>query len=364
MTIGQNLLDIIGVLIGFITVMLLLSLVITALVQTTQATIRLRARNLKKGIHVLINNVLGGKTKENKKKAANLLNARNLAVMSTAKDPNKLWSKLKGSQVSYIDIKELKKAIGYAKLELKNEQIKELKSGINEMWGRLEKQLNKRFLLFIRIISIAWAIIIAFYFQVSTPKLLSELSTDPNLRTQYLAEAIDLKNEMKERLGVITDYQDISEQALSRLEKKYPELKEKLEEASGIDKDKNLLLEELEIVLEDEKTNIAAIQESYEEILDELYMEQKKKNLEQVRAVTAILGRLNINPWQDELEFYYKEGTFQWDNIIGVLITAIFLTFGAPFWFSRLQEVLKLKDALSEGIKPEKKKKDKQDQNR
>jgi hypothetical protein len=80
-----------------------------------------------------------------------------------------------------------------------------------------------------------------------------------------------------------------------------------------------------------------------------------------VRAVTDVLGRLNINPWQYGPEFYYEDGTFQLKNIIGVLITAIFLTFGAPFWFSRLQEVLKLKDVLSEGIKPEKKKKDEKD---
>ena len=30
-----------------------------------------------------------------------------------------------------------------------------------------------------------------------------------------------------------------------------------------------------------------------------------------------------------------------------VLITALLLTFGAPFWFERLQDVAKLRDALS-----------------
>ena len=59
MTFGQNLLDIIAVLIGFIAVMLLLSLLNTALVQATQAIIRMRGRNLKNGIRTFMYIVQG-----------------------------------------------------------------------------------------------------------------------------------------------------------------------------------------------------------------------------------------------------------------------------------------------------------------
>lgn len=351
MTFGQNLLDTIGVLIGFISVMLLLSLLVTALVQATQSTIHLRARNLKKGIHALIDNILGGETKMNKEKAANILNARNLAIM-------------KRSPVSYIDIKELKKAIGYAKLGLKDEQIKKLKSGINEIWVRLEKQLDKRFLFLIRLITIAWAVIIAFYFQISAPDLLHKLSIDPNLREQYVAAALNLTDEVGAKLIETKEYQDVSEEAILRLEKQYPELKENLEEVSGVGKDKDALLEELENVLEDEVTDNVGILKSYEEILDELYQEKRERNLEQVRAVTEMLGRFNINPWQYGTKFYFKEGILQWKNIIGILFTAVLLSFGAPFWFERLKDVIKLKDTLSKGIKPEEKnKKNKKSQN-
>ena len=43
----------------------------------------------------------------------------------------------------------------------------------------------------------------------------------------------------------------------------------------------------------------------------------------------------------------------QWGNVIGVLVTAILLSFGAPFWFERLKNVVKFKDALSKGLKME-----------
>lgn len=342
----MTILDILGILTGFIAVMLLLSLIVTALVQATQATIRLRARNLKKGINSLIENILG-ESKDNKQMAAEILNAKNLAVMGRTKDPNKLTSRLKGSTVTYIDPKELPKAIDLSMLQLKKEQIDKLKSGINEIWERLELQMKKRFLLFARIIAIVWAVLVAFYFQVSAINLLNKLSVDPNLRAQYMTAATDITEEMGVRLEAIKDYQDVSELALMRLEKQYPELKESLEEVSGIGKDKDSLLEELIDVLEDEAPDAASIVESYEKILDDLYKEKTELNLEQARAIEEMLGRFSIYAWQYGTVFYIKEGSLQWNNIIGILITAILLSLGAPFWFERLKDVAKLKDTLT-----------------
>ena len=47
-------LDILGVVIGFAVVMLLLSLLVTALVQATQHLLRLRARNFEYGLRALL----------------------------------------------------------------------------------------------------------------------------------------------------------------------------------------------------------------------------------------------------------------------------------------------------------------------
>jgi plasmid maintenance system antidote protein VapI len=188
---------------------------------------------------------------------------------------------------------------------------------------------------------------VAFYFQVNAINLLNKLSVDPNLRAQYMTAATDITEEMGVRLEAIKDYQDVSEQALVRLEKQYPELKKRLEEVSGIGKDKDSLLEELINVLEDEAPDAASIVESYEKIIDDLYKEKTELNLEQAREIEEMLGRFSIYAWQYGTEFYIKEGSLQWNNIIGILITAILLSLGAPFWFERLKDVMKLKDTLA-----------------
>ena len=73
----------------------------------------------------------------------------------------------------------------------------------------------------------------------------------------------------------------------------------------------------------------------------------------EMAAAMGKLSKYDISGWPLGWKFYYKSGSVEWANLVGVLITAILLSFGAPFWFERLKEVLKLKDTLSKGIKPE-----------
>jgi hypothetical protein len=54
MDFDQGILDIIGAFIGFISIILLLSVLVTSLVQAFQSSLRLRARNLKKGLQSIV----------------------------------------------------------------------------------------------------------------------------------------------------------------------------------------------------------------------------------------------------------------------------------------------------------------------
>jgi len=351
MTFGQNLLDTIAVLIGFIAVMLLLSLLNTALVQATQAIIRLRGRNLQNGIRTLMY-IVQGENKKHKDWATDILNARNLSIKITHKFKNKFTSWIAGSAVSYIDPKELPNVLDSLKKDIGEKSIEELKSGISKYWERVEKYMEKRFLFLIRLLSISMAVLIAFYFQVSTPDLLHKLSIDPDLREKYVTLALNMDDKMEAELSEVLKYQDVSGLALQRLEARYPKLKEKLEEVSGIGKDKNSLIEELRMVLEDDVSDAIGIIKSYEEILDELYKEKMEKNLEQARNAMQMVGKFNIRPWQYGTGFYYRKGKIQSENIVGILFTAVLLSFGASFWYNRLREVLKLRDVLSRITKP------------
>jgi len=362
MNIGQSIFDILSIIIGFITIVLLLSLVVTALVQATQATIRLRARNLKKGINALLDNVFGNiesiknknnnglAAKNNKELAAQVLNSSNIAILGKKKDPNSFWAKIKGPTVSYIKPEDLPQALMNAGIQLDREKVRKVKVTFDKLWGQLEK----RFLFNVRIITIGWALIVAAYFQVSAPELLRNLSVDPALRASITAETEDIVNKVKENLETLSDWQEVSEKALQRLEDKYPDLKEHFEEVSGIGDDKETLIEELNNVLTDSNINKSEITETYESILDELYNEKKQAALDQANSTMNLLAKFNITGWSKGVDFYVLSGDIQWNNVIGIIITAALLTFGAPFWFERLQEVTKLKDMLSEGIKPKK----------
>jgi hypothetical protein len=351
---GQNLFDIIGVLIGFVTVMLLLSLVVTGLVQAIQAGIRLRARNLKKGLEALLETVIG-ESKANKNIAAEILNANNFLVIGKRKDPDSFISRLKGSIVSYVDPQQLFKLL-HTKLASHKDLNKEIFSKINDYWKVLELQMEKQFLKYIRIITIVCALAVAFYFQVSAPDLLNKLSIDSEYRAKIVAEAVKLTDESGEKPKLILNYQDVSLLALADVEEKYPNVKEALEEVSASGKTKSELLGELDDVLADKIPDVAEVKKYYEQRLDKRYEEEGERAQEQIQRATDMLGQFQINGWQYGWAFYTKNKAIQWKNIIGVIITMILLTFGAPFWFEQLKNLMKLKDTLSKGIKEEEKK--------
>jgi len=69
-----------GVLIAFVTVILLLSIVVMGVVQATQAVLRLRSRNLMQGVAALLKKHSGGNltNSEYRGEAARVLNSPNL----------------------------------------------------------------------------------------------------------------------------------------------------------------------------------------------------------------------------------------------------------------------------------------------
>ena len=354
MDLTQGLFDIIGIIIGFISIILLLSMVVTSLVQAFQAVVHLRARNLKRGIQSIIENIWNVNPQESNEFALKTLNAKNICILDRKNDPTTKINRLIGPKITYIDPKELPQALKEAGLDLNEESKKEVLDRFDKIWNQLES----RFLFRIRLITIAFSLVVAAYFQISAPALLSKLSLDDVYRAKIVADA-----EGNKILGSIPVYENVTEKALAMLEAEFPEVEEKIEEASGVGEGKDSLIAELDYVLADLAENKEEILDRYNELLDSLYAEQKEAALKQAEAAISTLSKYDITGWPQGIVFYHKNGSIKWANIVGVLITAILLSFGAPFWFDRLQDVIKLKDALSKGIKPEKDKtKEKPDQ--
>ncbi len=224
---------------------------------------------------------------------------------------------------------------------------KDVDDRIDKLFPRMEDNLRKRFQYEIRVVSVLSAFLVAVVFQVSTPALLQRLSTEPQFRAQYLASVDKLRDSTKASLEQLGKHEDVSDEALRRLQKEHPTLAGQFEEASGKGNSKRDVLAELDLILSDLPEQREAILEEYELVLDELYMEQNQAAVDALLSATGELATLDIEPWAHGSDFYVTGGRIQWANVFGVLLTALLLTFGAPFWFERLQDVAKLRDALS-----------------
>lgn len=292
------LLDVIGTLVAFISVILLLSILVTATVQLIQAVLRLRARNLMKGLAQLIMKAkdiaapsgigwLRGDAATAKRDAAALLNDANIALVNKVKNPqNWLHYWVLGPKVSWVEPDEIiqpaQKIDGIDKT--KAEQIgKDLE--------RASEKLRDRFQLTIRAITFAVGLLIAFGFQVSTPELFSDLSEQPAIQKKIAADA----DELFAKLG--SQFQADSSQ-----------------------------------------------ENQASKSVDELGKE--------VASIVDDLSQYRLEVWGDK-DFYFNppsdDGSrgLNLPNLLGVFLTAILLSLGAPFWYEQLRNALRFRDLLS-----------------
>jgi hypothetical protein len=344
---GHSLFDFIGIFIGFVCIILLLSIAVTTMVQTIQAGLRLRGRNLQRGIRAVIETVYGTEGLDTKTLALKALHSKNICILGRIdEEPEKKFKRRLGPPVSYIDPEDLPKALESAGLDdaEQYDRAAEIIEAFNRMW----KQLENRFLWIIRIVTVFCAIVVAGYFQVSTPALLEKLSKDAAFRDRAadVAEGI-------EKPVVFPTHEELSDKALATLEGEFPGLEEKIEEASGIGSSKAAIVAELDSILADMGEGKDKIIERYNELLDGLYAEGKETALKEAGDAPGMLATLDITGWREEWGFYFKSGSVKWGNVIGVLMTAALLTLGAPFWFEQLKRAMNLRDILSKGIKKE-----------
>jgi hypothetical protein len=194
--------------------------------------------------------------------------------------------------------------------------------------------------------------VVACYFQISTPALLQRLSTDPQYRDLAAKAGKELADEAPELLQAGTNYANVSARALEQLTAKYPTRVEDLKRVSWPGEAREDQVAELEAALKSfpvtERRQVIA---EYRKLLTNLREEASAASVTQREKLKAKLAKFDITPWPHGGAFFRSPS-----NIIGILITAAFLTFGAPFWYGRLRELIQLRDALKPGEKPSEKK--------
>ncbi|MEW5925507.1 MAG: hypothetical protein AB1746_16115, partial [Candidatus Zixiibacteriota bacterium] len=329
----SNLDDILGLAIGFTTIMLILSLVVTALLQVLQNILRLRFNNLAYGIKAVLQSTLeNNKITLKQIKKEILVPPLKESCESILVQPKKTW----------IEPDELiEKISSVGDLLLSQADIDKIKKKFVAGYD----YMNKRFQTMLRYWAFVLAFLVAFSFQVDSLDLIKRLSSDPELQARLEETARRLVGEEGTDAFKVLTYEDISDSALILMQAKYPDLAGQLEQASGIGEDKQDIIDELNgIMAEEMPEKRAEVIEEYESLLDNLHREQIAEGIDRYQKYTGELAVFDIR--------LFKYGfKYSLIHLPGILITAIFLSFGAPFWFERLRELIKLKDTLKPEVK-------------
>lgn len=269
-------LDVLGILIGFATVMLLLSLLVTGLVQAVQAGGGLRRRNLQWGLERVLHDALGFQEADARTAAKAVIETIIAGKPSpgAAQRKRSLASRVWNPAPSWIKPDELIQRLSDAGHPVAEEANQKQ---VVERFKQSEDYLSKRFAYHVRFVTIPIVFVIAAAFQISSIELLGRLSKEAEFRQMLVSEAEGLVADIEPGIRNAPRHQDVAGAAL---------------------KD---------------------VQET------------------QVR-----LNALKIELWPRGWAFFGNP-----TNILGVVLTGILLTFGAPFWFEMLGQLVRLKDVMS-----------------
>jgi hypothetical protein len=370
--------NIIGTLLAFVTIMLMLSLIVTSLVQFFQATLRLRARNLLVGVAAVIQHhhpqPVGATGWSLRGEPHLLLAAQALnkteASLKKLPDPNATRRILMGPPVSWVDSDDLARAVvetlpAPAPVGQGNNApppgvpatpaAATTEADVQKTFEAMEPAMSKRFQFIMRVWTVACSFVIALVFQLSTPDLLKELPSADAKRQAILAAVPNLASDTTRKLAYSTD--NVLEESIKRLAEKFPDYKELFEEVSGDSTSKQAMMNEMRGVL-GSRPNRDAVLSEYSSIIDSLSQTAASAAYATSKQLIDQLDTFGISPKLDNFEFYVaappttgagktSNRVIHWNHIAGVLITGILLSLGAPFWFEQLKNLSGLRDAMA-----------------
>ncbi|MCK4790112.1 MAG: hypothetical protein KAV87_40615 [Desulfobacteraceae bacterium] len=250
------------------------------------------------------------------------------------------WLPRMAPKTSWI-LKEELEMLLYEQFEKHKELTTEVIEKAMCWFSRMERGLSQRFNVIVRCITFGCALFVAVVFQVSAPDVLKRLSTDPQYRAKVEMETANLVSKYETDYAELISYEDVSTKALEQLQYNHPDLQETLEEVSGIGNTKDDILDELSVVLEDNPQRQSLVFE-YESMLDKLHREGYEQAAKMMEESVGTLALFDITPLSQGAGFYCNI-----QNLLGILMTTVLISLGAPFWFNTLRRLVNLRDTLA-----------------
>ncbi len=227
---------------------------------------------------------------------------------------------------------------------------------INRWFDPVMDRVSQRFVTHTRIWTIIFSVLVAFALHLDALKLVTQLSTDAELRSQLVASANALTKKANDILaapatGPSAEYV----QAMKRLIKTHPTELAVLGEPSGfadLAGGKEWLLTRLQTagIQDAEKW-----QREYETLVPQAALLDAADNLRSIWK-DKLIFQLIPDPYPTPWYSYWTPG---WLHFWGILASAALLSVGAPFWFNTLKTLTSFRPVLAGKEQQERKEPDK-----
>jgi hypothetical protein len=339
-------------LIGFATVMLGVSLIITILTQMISALLGLRGTNLRWGIQTLLENASPDLKDCAKTVAFDVLNHRLVSDSTFSKFESffgrwRLATAIRPEELIDIIVR-LQTDSSYGET-IKNKE-EEIKKVVTDWFDSMMDRVGQRFAMSMRYWTVGFAIVLAFVLHLDGLALLNKLSRDQTVRANLVAAANAVIHETENVLGAngTTNLFSLSTDQLKQLE---PGATKGLTNAPKI-----LSREAAFLWLRSQLTNTAdadRILSLYGQLVTSNTVARAPELMGSIGIIQTELAQAGLGLVPDYKRIDWRDYSPFRLSFWGMLISAGLLSLGAPFWYNGLKTLLSLRPALAARVKKE-----------
>jgi len=232
-------------------------------------------------------------------------------------------------------------------LNLVKKKTLKLKSNFEGWFDTVMNRTTDRFVIHTRIFTIVFAILLAGGLQIDSLELIKTLSTDVALRNALIKSA----DRTLDRAGEILLSKSIPVEALESVRDKFEALKAKTIPNTLATRNDGLAWLTSELA---ESGKLAEIKEAYLKEFDRLTpqrLERLGKYMLEVKDQVEVSSLVFLpGSWSAYLNSWKKIG----GHIPGIILSALLLSLGAPFWFNALRSIATLRTILAGKTDPSK----------
>lgn len=319
-------------LIGFAGVMLLLSLLVTAIVQAAIAVLNLRGENLRWGVEILADKILPELSGDAKKKAEI---ARAILLDPAVSPDERLATAIRSDELIRLLSAHLARTDQQAHAALqKGQEMGDLKAWFDTVMDRT----TERFVAHTRYISVGVAVVLAVVLQIDSLGILKQISGDHALRAS-------LVQNVESTLKLADDSQAHETGLAGRAIKAVIDGKGPGEDLVTRSAGLRWIKEHVPAAERD------AVVAAYEKRYDELVQERLKKlgrsadQIEEQLARTQLVV-VQVKSWSAWKAWWWKSDEGK-NHVVGTLLTIVFLSLGGPFWYNLLRQLANLRPVIA-----------------